>query len=750
MNPAATLLQEGLQLHRDGHLDQALVIYKQVAVLDPTHPEVPHLCGLIYVQQGEWIKGVELMHRALNLKAENPVLHFNLGNAYLERQLYDEALDHFDMALQQNPTYALAYLAQGKAFIQSDRLYSALASYARSLKYLPQSIDASVQLALCQAQLRQFQQASDRLHHLDMQQPGQALIARAIQDINQMRVYHQKVLDQALPPSLHNQPLALINAANQAESDGQFTEALELINASLAINPQDAAAYFQKGNIHLALEQYYAAIECFDHSTALNPNLGKAWHNAGSALCDIRQYPAAIEQFKKAIETTHDKAPSLFMKLMVQLNICDWSDYDNMKTQVKQVIENGFCPGLLQIVALTDSLKTQLQAAKNHYKVYYGDIEPWPFKKAIVNSQNRRIKIGYFSQDFREHAVSYLTAELFELHDRKRFEVIAFHYGERKDEPMQHRLRKAFDQFHDVKDLTDEAIVQMARDMNLDIAVDLAGFTANNRSGIFARRAAPVQINYIGYPASMGHPQMDYIIGDPIVTPPELHAGYSEKIISLPCFQVNDRQRKISDRVFTREELGIPEHQFVFCCFNATYKITPRVFDAWLQILKACPESCMLLVKDHDHSEISLKQLAKAQGVDVERLIFCTKESPADNLARYRVADLFLDSTPFNAGTTASDALWAGLPVLTCAGEAFASRMAASLLHAVGLPELVTHSLNEYQRKAIELAQSTDGTKAFKQRLVDHRESCVLFDTPMFVVHLEAALIAINQAGNSH
>lgn len=750
MNSAASLLQEGLQLHRDGHLDQARAIYEQVAVLDPTHPEVPHLCGLIYVQQGDWIKGTELMNHALNLKAENPVLHFNLGNAYLERQLFDKALDHFDMALQQNPTYELAYLAQGKAFMQSDRYYSALASYAQSLKLLPQSIDAFVQLALCQAQLRQFQQAFDRLHHLTKQQPGQTLIARAMQDINRMQTYHKKVLDQALPPSLHNQPLALINAAMQAESDGRFTEALELINASLAIKPQDAAAYFQKGNLHIALEQYYAAIECFDHATALNPNLGKAWHNAGSALCDIRQYPAAIEQFKKAIETTHDKAPSLFMKLMVQLNICDWSDYENTKTQITQVIENGYCPGLIQVVALTDSLETQLQAATNHYKVYYGDIESLPFKKKLANSQNQRIKIGYFSQDFREHAVSYLTAELFELHDRQRFEVIAFHYGESKDEPMQHRLRKAFDQFHDVIDLTDAAIVQMARDMDLDIAVDLSGFTANNRSGIFAMRAAPVQINYIGYPASMGHPQMDYIIGDPIVTPPELHAGYSEKIISLPCFQVNDRQREISDRVFTREELGIPEHQFVFCCFNATYKITPHVFDAWLQILKACPESCMLLVKDHDQVELNLKQLAKAKGVDAERLIFCSKVSPADNLARYRVADLFLDSTPFNAGTTASDALWAGLPVLTCAGEAFASRMAASLLHAVGLPELVTHSLNEYQSKAIELAQSTDGTIAFKQHLADHRDSCILFDTPRFVVQFEAALITIHQTRNNH
>jgi predicted O-linked N-acetylglucosamine transferase (SPINDLY family) len=356
---------------------------------------------------------------------------------------------------------------------------------------------------------------------------------------------------------------------------------------------------------------------------------------------------------------------------------------------------------------------------------------------------NQRIKIGYFSQDFREHAVSYLTAELFELHDRNRFEVIAFHYGERKDEAMQLRLRKAFDQFHDVKDVTDEAVVQMARDMNLNIAVDLAGFTANNRSGIFARRAAPVQINYIGYPASLGHPQIDYIIGDPMVTPPESHAGYSEKIISLPCFQVNDRDRQISDRVFTRAELGIPESNFVFCCFNATYKITPTVFEAWLQILKACPQSSLLLVKDHDQAEYNLKQLAAAQGIDAERLIFCTKVSPADNLARYRLADLFLDSTPLNAGTTASDALWAGLPVLTCAGEAFASRMAASLLHAAGLPELVTYSMSEYVAKAVEWAQSADGTQKFKQHLKATRDNCVLFDTPLFVARLEEALIGI-------
>lgn len=746
MTTTATLFQQGLQLHRQGQWAPALSIYTQVTVLDPAHAEALHLSGLIHVQQGEWIQGVNLMRQSIHLQPHNPVAHYNLGNAYLEKQQFDNALDHLDLALQQKPDYGMAYLAQGQALLQSERPYSALGSYARALQFMPQSIEAHVQLALCQAHLRQFAPANDRLQQLNKQLPDQAMITQALQAVNQAQRQHQKVLDQSLPPSLHQQSLALNNAALQAHVDGQWGNALELFNAALALKPQDATAYYKKGNILLVMGQYYGAIECFDHATTLDPNLSEAWHNAGSALCELMQYPAAIEQLKKAMATTQENAPSLFMKLMAQLNICDWSDYDEMKTQITQVIENGHCPVQpLQVLALTDSLQLQLQAATGHYKTSYGAIQPLPFQKAADAPQSQRIKIGYFSQDFREHAVSYLTAELFELHDRNSFEVIAFHYGERKDEAMQHRLRKAFDEFHDVKDLTDEAIVQMARDMHLDIAVDLAGFTANNRSGIFAIRAAPVQINYIGYPASMGHPQMDYIVGDPIVTPPELHAGYSEKVISLPCFQVNDRQRAISDRVFTREELGIPAGHFVFCCFNATYKISPRVFEAWLRILKACPQSCMLLVKDHDQAEKNLQQLAMAQGVDAERLIFCTKVSPADNLARYRVADLFLDSTPFNAGTTASDALWAGLPVLTCAGESFASRMAASLLHAVDLPELVTHTLSDYVNKAIALAQATDGTAKMKRHLAEHRDQCILFNTPLFVSEFEAALVQIHK-----
>jgi predicted O-linked N-acetylglucosamine transferase (SPINDLY family) len=341
--------------------------------------------------------------------------------------------------------------------------------------------------------------------------------------------------------------------------------------------------------------------------------------------------------------------------------------------------------------------------------------------------------------------VAYLTAELFELHDRSQFEVIAFNFGEPTNDLMQDRLRQSFDQFHDVAHLDDEQIVQLARSLPIDLAVDLAGYTADNRSGIFARRVAPVQINYLGFPGTLGHPQIDYIIGDPLVTPDSLHGSYSEKVISLPCFQVNDRQRPISDRVFTRAELGIPSEHFVFCCFNSSYKITPAMFNTWLRILHACPASSLLLVKYHDQTEINLKQYASDQGLDPKRLIFCPKVPTPDYLARFRVADLFLDSSPFNAGTTASDALWAGLPVLTLAGQTFAGRMAASLLHAVGLPELVADDVHGYEQLAIRLATTPGELVQIRDRLATQRLRTLLFDTPVFVSRYEAALLLAHQ-----
>lgn len=745
MDTASSLFQQALHAHHQGLLNEAHGLYAHVSALDESHPEALHLRGVICLQWGQAAIGIELIQQALRLQPDNAKAHFNIANAFLGQQLYDDALDHFDLALKHKPGYPQALTGQAKALLSSERPYSALVSLAQALRLQPNFLDAHLYLVLSQAQLAQFESAQLRLTQLTQLFPDQALVTEIAQRVMELRQVHVEQT-RAYVDATAVRPSAELFAQLGTLAHGRrdFLPAIAFYNASLAENPLQAKVFHLKGLSHLGIGQFYGAIECFDHATSLDPNMGDAWHNAGSALCDLHQYPAAIAQFKQAIRASSDKASSRFMLLMAQLNICDWQEFDDLQRHIVDHIKEGQCPMQpLNVLAICNEPEVLLKAAQAHSQSTLAQLSAEAFKPR--KKANARIRVGYFSRDFRDHAVSYLAAELFELHDREQFEVIAFNFGEKKTELMQDRLRRSFDQFLDVQDRSDEQIIQLARSMQIDIAVDLAGYTADHRAGIFARRAAPIQINYLGFPGTMGHSGIDYIIGDPIVTPSHWHQAYSEKVISLPCFQVNDRQRAISTRQFSRTELGIPDEHFVFCCFNASYKINPPLFDAWLSILKACPMSSLLLIKDHDQTEINLKQRAQSQGLDPSRLIFCPKIPPHDNLARYRVADLFLDSSPFNAGTTASDALWAGLPVLTCMGQSFAGRMAASLLHAIGLPQLVTQSWRDYAQEAIRLASTPGLVADLKAQLSDNRLRYPLFDTPFFVQQLEAAYVQAHQ-----
>jgi predicted O-linked N-acetylglucosamine transferase (SPINDLY family) len=351
--------------------------------------------------------------------------------------------------------------------------------------------------------------------------------------------------------------------------------------------------------------------------------------------------------------------------------------------------------------------------------------------------------LGYFSADFGNHAVSYLTAGLFEMHDHEQFEVLAFSLKSRKNDFFLDRIQNSFDQFIDVTNRSDQEIAQLSRELNIDIAIDLGGFTTGSRTGIFAYRAAPIQLSYIGYLGTMAAPYFDYLIADKTIIPPELQSHYTEQIIYLPSYQSNDRKRIVSEKIFTRQELGLPETGFVFACFNNSYKILPATFDGWMRILQKVNGSVLFIYADNHWVEENLKNEAHARGVDPQRLIF-GKRIPLDQyMARYRSCDLFLDTTPYNAGTTASDALWVGLPVLTLIGESFASRVAASLLKAIDLPELITNTQEQYEARAIEFALNPDKLTAIKQKLANNRLTTPLFDTPLFTKHLEAAYTKI-------
>jgi predicted O-linked N-acetylglucosamine transferase (SPINDLY family) len=358
--------------------------------------------------------------------------------------------------------------------------------------------------------------------------------------------------------------------------------------------------------------------------------------------------------------------------------------------------------------------------------------------------RHERIRIAYLSADFHLHATSQLMAELFERHDRERFEVSAWSFGPETGDAMRARLRAAFEIFHDVRDVSDDDVAARLRATGIDIAVDLKGYSKDGRPGIFARRVAPIQVNYLGYPGTTGADCMDYIIGDAEVIPEGHEAYYSEQVVRLPdSYQVNDTKRLIADRTPTRAEAGLPASGFVFCCFNNNYKITPEVFDVWMRLLKAVPGSVLWLLEDNAAASRNLRREAGARGVDAERLVFAGRVLPPAHLARQRLADLFLDTLPCNAHTTASDALWAGLPLLTCRGNAFAGRVAGSLLRAVGLPELITDDLGTYEALALRLATTPGELSALKARLSQNRLTHPLFDIDRYRRHLESAYVTM-------
>jgi predicted O-linked N-acetylglucosamine transferase (SPINDLY family) len=354
--------------------------------------------------------------------------------------------------------------------------------------------------------------------------------------------------------------------------------------------------------------------------------------------------------------------------------------------------------------------------------------------------------VGYFSADFHNHATGYLMAELFELHDKSKFELIGFSFGPIANDEMRQRLAKSFDQFIEVGKKSDVEIAKLSRDLNIDIAIDLKGFTQDSRTGIFAYRAAPIQVNYLGYPGTMGADYIDYIIADKTLIPLETQSYYSEKVAYLPdSYQVNDRKRSISGQQFTREELSLPENGFIFCCFNNNFKILPTTFACWMRILKAVEGSALWLFQDNHWAVDNLKKEASNHGIDASRLVFAERMPLSEHLARHNLADLFLDTLPYNAHTTCSDSLWAGLPVLTLMGHTFPGRVSASLLSALGLPELITKTQDEYEALAIELAKNPHNLAEIKFKLANNRFTFPLFGTPLFIKNLEAVYIKMHE-----
>lgn len=542
---------------------------------------------------------------------------------------------------------------------------------------------------------------------------------------------------EALEISPNNIP-SLVNCASALHELKRFDEAISCFDKALSLEPDYIYALCNKGNTLRALKRYSEAVIHYDNALNLNSDHFDSLANKGRALNELKRYDEAIANYEKVLILNPDIGWIYGELLEVKMKITYWLGLSDTLLEItKRVMANKQVSLPFPLLALSDNPMLHKKSSEVYIQNRYsfnpllGPI----FKQRL----NHKIKVGYFSADFKNHPVAFLIAELFEVHDKNRFEIYAFSLASAADE-MRGRLQNAFDHFIDVEGMSDVMVAKLARNYSIDIAVDLSGHTQDSRTGIFSYRAAPIQVNYLGYPGTIGADYFDYIIADRIIIPSELQSCYSEKVVYLPnSYQVNDRRRLISDRSFTRLELGLPEKGFIFCCFNNNFKIHPVTFDGWMRILKAVDGSVLWLFQDNTWVVDNLKKEAEKRGIAAHRLVFAERMPQADHLARHCRADLFLDTFPYNAHTTASDALWAGLPVLTLMGESFASRVAASLLNTIGLTELITYTQEEYEELAIELALNHKKLADIKLKLVSNRLTTPLFDTPLFTKNLEAA-----------
>jgi predicted O-linked N-acetylglucosamine transferase (SPINDLY family) len=523
--------------------------------------------------------------------------------------------------------------------------------------------------------------------------------------------------------------------------------ALADFDQAIALAPRYAVAHFNKSRSLAELKRYEEALAACDQALALQPDLAEAWFGRGFIFQQMRQPAEAAAAYARALQINPDLSLLKGNLLHQKMLMGDWRDTDSLIAEIEADLASGKLavePFAWQGVAISDP--SLLACASLYAATRYPARPAPPFPAYPVGD---RIRIGYLSGEFREQATSLLLAGVLERHDKSQFEVVAFDNGFDDGSPTRQRIVSSVDRIVDIAGLSDPDAVAAIRDRRIDILVNLNGYFGDHRSGVFARRAAPIQVNYLGFPGTLGASYMDYIVADAVVLPEAQRPFFVEKVVTLPnCYQANDDARPIADRNFSRRECGLPAQGFVFCCFNNAYKITPAMFDVWMRILAQVDGSVLWLLEDS--AAANLQREAAARGIDPARLVFAGRLPPSEHLARHRVADLFLDTLPYNAHTTASDALWAGLPLLTCRGETFAGRVAASLLHALDLPELIAPTLQDYESLALALAGGPQRLLAVRQKLSAHRLIAPAFDTALFTGHLEAAyraMMARHRAG---
>jgi predicted O-linked N-acetylglucosamine transferase (SPINDLY family) len=747
-----TTIHRALELHRQGRLDEAELLYRRALQAQPRNFQALLWLGVVALDKNQCEPALDLFSRASRENPQSVEAHLFLGRALTRLKRYAAALPSYDAALVLDPARADTHISRGTALRNLGRPADAILNFERAIALQPHNPEAHNNRGNALRDLEHYGAALASYQRALELRPDSAEIHNNLGNAQLSLGQYEAALASyeraiALKPQYaeaHNNRGVMLARLKRHEAG------LASCATAIGLRPDYANAYNARGTMFADLEQFESALADYERALALAPDMALAHHNHGNALRAMHRYSAAAASYSRAVALDPHGRLGRDLWLHVKMQMADWHGLEAQSTASIAGIADAE-PAFNPFLALTfvDDPEVHLKTAQIWVKRHCPANDAMP--PMLPRQRGARIKLGYFSADFHEHATSYLMAGLLEEHDREQFEVTAFSFGPASTDAMRQRLQAACESFIDARTLSDREIAMHARALGLDIAVDLKGFTQDNRAGIFALRAAPVQVSYLGYPGSMGADYMDYLVADPVVVPRESRVFYREKIIALPdCYQANDARRTIADRRFARAELGLPLDGFVFCCFNNTYKITPAVFACWMRIMGQVPRSVLWLLEDNAWATDNLRTEASRLGIDPSRLVFAARTSLPEHLARHAAADLFLDTLPYNAHTTASDALWAGLPVLTLAGSAFAGRVAASLVTAVGMPELIATSTSDYERRAVEWALHPAQASELRIKLASLRTASPLFDTRRFARRLEQAFMYAcerNQAG---
>jgi predicted O-linked N-acetylglucosamine transferase (SPINDLY family) len=683
----------------------------------------------------------------VRLSARDPTLHHNVAQALAHVGRLDEAITHYEQAIALQPRYPSALGNLANLLLQQEKFERAADTYLKLLAISPNQPVIENNLGTALQRLNRYDEAFGAFERALAAKPDylQALVNQAIL-LSAMKRPEEAATRYAQAAALtpHN-PEIYNDLGNALFEAGQLDRALASYDRALALNADYVPALGNRAQALYRLGFHDSALATYDDALSIAPDNAGLLNNRANTLRELSRYQEAALDFERLVTIAPDYPYALGNYFHARVYCCDWRDYQERAEEIiGRVMAGAQAAAPMALINIPSSPEAHLSCARIFSADHY------PASSSVMWRGERyrhdRIRVAYLSADFHASAVSQLIVGLFESHDPAKFEITAISLGPDRRDPMRQRLQRSFARFVDMHSRSDREVAALLRELEIDIAVDLNGHTRDARLGIFAHKPAPVQVTFLGFPGTTGTDFFEYVIADNIVVPEDQKKFYTEQVVHLPdTYQPNDRQRPLGQHTPTRREVGLPASGFVFCCFNNAYKITPAMFAVWMRLLQQVEGSVLWLLADTASATKNLQREAEARGINPARLVFAPRVAPADHLARLRLAELQLDTLPYNAHTTASESLWVGLPLITCLGDAFAGRVAASLLRAAGLPELIADNLNDYESLALKLAQEPQLLRAIRSKLEATRMVCPLFDTDRFRRHLESAYVTIWQ-----